>query len=197
MLHSLDQLIMLLGLESVMANAFQKLLFSLSSLSPVVLVFSVVYYENDGSLCIFFALLLSSLLMFVVGGVIFIKLLKRNTQVCDFRNQISSMETDTQGISSLIGAYAIPLISLFADKSSFGLFAITVISLSLLLFLSCSIPPTVFLLLAGYRFYIVSLNSGLSGVHLISRRRNLRSASEIENARWLFKNDYWLLDCKE
>lgn len=180
-----------------MANAFQKLLFSLSSLSPVVLVFSVVYYENDGSLCIFFALLLSSLLMFVVGGVIFIKLSKRNTQVCDFRNQISSIETDTQGISSLIGAYAIPLISLFADKSSFGLFAITVIALSLLLFLSCSIPPTVFLLLAGYRFYVVSLNSGLSGVHLISRRRNLRSASEIESARWLFKNDYWLLDCKE
>lgn len=177
-----------------MANLFQKFLFTLSSLSPIILVFSAIYFHKGGSPYVTLVAALIALLLFIVGGLAFVKVAEKHTMVADFEGQVETIKPDTEGISSLIGAYAIPLISMFADNSSFELFAVIVLLLTLLLFIANSIPPTIFLILSGYSFYLISLNSGLSGIHLISRRKGLKEASEITCAHWLFDKDYWLLD---
>ena len=177
-----------------MANSFQKLLFAFSSLAPVIMVFSIIALEKGGSRCAALFAFIASVILFFVGGLVFLKVAKKRAETITFENQVESIEPDSQGISSLIGAYAIPLISLFAENTSFELFTIIVTVLTFILFLSNSVPPTIFLLLAGYRFYTISLSSGLSGVHLISKQKGIHSAKDFQRGCWLFKNDYWLLD---
>lgn len=177
-----------------MANRFQKLLFSFSSLSPVILIFAIVFFCKGGELHLFIILIVLSVTLFIVGGVVFLRVCEKGVETVDYSGQIASIKPDTEGLSSLIGAYAIPLVSTFADNSNFMPFAFVVIALTLILFLSNSIPPVIFLTIMGYRFYTLALCSGLSGVHLISKRKCLRSSSAICEAKWLFADDYWLLD---
>lgn len=180
-----------------MANSFQRLTFAFSSLSPILLVFSIIYFGKGGTLHIFLCGLILSFLLFFVGGICFLRISKKKVQSLDYKNQVSTIEPDSQGLSTLIGAYSIPLLSLFAESSNFELFVAIVIILALILFLSDCIPPAIFLLICGYRFYVVSLKSGMSGVHLISKRKRFTSASSVKKVKWLFENDYWLLDMGE
>lgn len=172
-----------------MANRIQKLIYNLSVLSPMLIVFSVVWLLKNKSwsipiVCcsIAIALAVSMLLFFFYG--------KKNLEKTEIRT--SKISTNDKWLFVFIISYLIPIVSLLI-KSDLALvigIAAGVVSIILFAHVIDGIPNPILLLL-GYHFYIVEAENGVSNYVVVSRRK-IRNKQNLTVVKRVF--EYLLVD---
>lgn len=139
-----------------------------------------------------------AIFLFFIGGIFFIRFASFKGEHLSVEGQVATVGRDSQWIPVLFGSYLVPLIGLMLDSAInyyFFIFLSTIILLVIMI--GNDVPPAVFLLFAGFRFYNISLRNGLSDLRFISKKKVINDPSEIKVVIRLFKNDSWFLDGSE
>jgi len=178
-----------------MFSFFQKIMFSLSAISPLLLCGAFVWWYQGEYPEYALAALVASIVFFLLGGLLFIWLAKRFGEPLTIASgQISTVSPGGQWLSVLFGSYLVPILGFLGD----GLQPVVFVSvLTIVAFLAAwlaSVPPAAFLLLFGYRFYEVGFCNGAQGFRLISKRKSILDPNKITKVIFLFKDDTWLLE---
>lgn len=171
-----------------MANGLQKLIYNMSAASPILIVFSFVWYSQKKSwiipiICVVvaIALILCMLSSFSYG--------KKHLAPIQIRtNDISPSDG---WIMVYIITYILPFASVIIDDFNLVMcfiiaFAITVTAASV----NTAIPNPI-LFIQKYHFYSIGSENGISGYVLISKRK-LRKKQDLKAVKRVF--EFLLLD---
>lgn len=181
-----------------MFSFFQKILFSLSAVSPLLLCGALVWWYKGEYLEYAVAAFTASIVSFLLGGLLFVWLAKRfGEPLAIAEGQIATVSPGGQWLSVLFGSYFVPILGFLGDGLQPVLFVSALAAVAFLAAWLASVPPAAFLLLFGYRFYEVGFSNGAQGFRLISRRKSILNPNKIEKAVFLFKDDVWLLEEEE
>lgn len=174
-----------------MANTLQKLIYSLSSASPILIIFAFIWFFQKGDwtipiiciimACIFIAFMLLS---FSYGK-------KHLSPIQIHANEISPND---KWILAYIITYIAPLSSIVVDSINVTLCSLTAVAITFFIAYTNTTVPNPILLLQKYHFYSVSAETGVSGYILISKRA-LRKKQDLHNVNRLF--EFLLLDMEE
>lgn len=190
-----------------MANKLQRILFNLSTVSPISFFISVVWWIQHGSdellmeagKCHITAKAIIISIIGIVGfmyafySVMVVKVSIRKLQIVPI-NVSSVKSTDKKSIVGII-TYILPFSNLVLKDYDFWL-SIFVLSLAILfVFLSNTVWPNPILILWRYHFYEISTANGSEELPLISTRRSIQNAKTIEKVITLW--DYFTIEVKQ
>lgn len=171
-----------------MANKLQKLLYNLSAISPILWIFSVLWYLEKSE--VFVSVLSTCIgIMLAVYYFVFIYLCKNKMAKISIITQ-EIIPNDKWLIGYLI-AYAIPFTSLAFDDINVIIFSLVSIVIVIAMMIANTSIPNPLLYLRGYHYYLVKSENGISE-YLLASKRNLRSKSELNNVTRVF--EYFIID---
>lgn len=178
-----------------MFNIVMRLLFALSSVSPILVVTGLIgYLKGSSDIGQAVAMGVTGVALFLIGGVLFLQLVNKCGESVSIEGAVSSVMPSGQWLSVLFGSYLVPLVSLLESAISLEWIVVITIALVIVVLVGQNIPPAFFLLSCGYRFYELSFNNGAGGYKLISKRRVINDPRAIKHVVRLFDNEYWLLE---
>ena len=171
-----------------MGNKFQKIIYNFSAIVPLCLIFSIVWYIQNGTWTIPIVLVSSGIGLIVMF-------------ICSFKygkRNLAPLQIITNDLSPCDGwliayviSYMLPFANIVIDD--FNLWVCGIIAL----IMTVSIPfvntamPNPLLFIKGYHFYQISTENGVSGYILISKRK-LRRKQDVKNIKRIF--EFLLLD---
>ena len=172
------------GVEKTMGNRYQKLLYQLSALSPVLGTGSYVWCLEQGDFRLFYVCLVLILALNLCFWKSF-SVMKKSLPTRNIR--VSDLQHKGSWAISYILSYLVPLANLVFSTVNLRMYVL----LSLLILLALQFLPLAIanpmLSIVGYRFYSVSTEPGNPGFMLISRR-TLREKHEIHTVVQIFDN---------
>ena len=178
-----------------MFNYAQRVLFALSSASPMLIVAALIAYAQGGiQLSWAFIVALAGFSFFVIGGIVFLSSARKRGEFISVEGTIASIRPSGQWLPVLFGSYLIPLISLLQSAVDFKIVIALALLLTAVALATKNVPPAVFLLLVGYHFYELGLSNGAGGYKLISKRKSISDPKTVTGVVKLFANEYWLLE---
>ena len=171
-----------------MANELQKLIYNTSVVSPVLIVFSLVWYIQKKSWIV-------SIVCLVVATIIALCMIwsfcygKRHLAPIKIRaNEIAP--SDGWIVVYLI-TYIFPFASMIIDDYNVIVCTLVAFIIALIAaFVNTAIPNPI-LFLRGYHFYSIGGENGISGYVLISKRK-FRKKQDLKTVNRVF--DFLLLD---
>lgn len=172
-----------------MANSFQKVLFALSSSSPIIIVFAVVWYLKNHDLK-------GSLIIGIIGilltdyVLLFIHICNKHVEPISI--SIAEVTSNDIWVLGYIISYITPLFSLAIDEISPIAICIVILVFSVVLATSNTVFPNPILRVLGYHFYKVSTVDGAKDYCFICRRKEIHNTDIIKKARYAF--GYFLID---
>lgn len=174
-----------------MANTFQKLIYNFSVASPLLIVFSFVWFIQKQTwivslICIFVAivLIILELCSFSYG----------KKHLAPIKIRTNSITPRDSWVMIYIISYMLPFSSFVI--ASFNILVIGAVCLATVVVAAYAIDaiPNPILLLKKYHFYSLGAENGISGYILLSKRK-LRKKQDIKTVRRMF--DFLLLDVEE
>lgn len=188
----------------IMANRFQKLLFNLSTMSPLVFIYTIVYWVEKGIVIfsqetkriqfnlttfLLIALLIVSAL-FSFYSVWFVRYCRKKIERVPI--SIDSILSNDNWVIAVIVSYALPAVSfVFEDINiNIGIFII-LIGIAFLA-LSNVIFPNPFLMIRGYHFYKITTIDGSSDICLLSKRKSINNRNIVNTVMVAF--DYLAIE---
>lgn len=174
-----------------MANNIQKLIYNLANTTPLIFIFSCVWYfeNNDWKIPIF-----------LIGLIIFIVLLfyisfsyaENNVEI--MKINVTDIEPYDDWGNAYIISNLFPLISLvIKDINLCMTLALSVCFVAYSFFENLN-RPNVLLLFRKYHFYKISAENGITGYIFISRR-DLRNINDVRFCKRIF--EFLILDAEE
>lgn len=175
----------------IMANRFQKLLFNISTMSPLVFIFTIVYWiekeieifsqetkkiQINSTMMLLIALLIISAI-FSFYSVWFVRYCSKKMERIPI--SVDSILSNDNWVVAIIISYALPAVSfVFEDiNTSLGIFIIFIGMVFLAL--SNVIFPNPFLMMQGYHFYKITTIDGSSDICLLSKRKSINNRNVV------------------
>lgn len=189
-----------------MANRFQKLLFNLSTISPIIFFAAVVWWIQCGNSEIIqdnnaIHFTAKAIIISVVGiiGLIFsfysVIVVKLSNQTEIVPISVASVKSKDRMIIGAIASYLLPLANfVFADYILLISIVIAIIAM-LALVLTNTVWPNPILILWGYHFYEISNANGSEELPLISTRKSIQNSKTINKVITLW--DYFMIEVKQ
>lgn len=172
-----------------MAGKIQKILFSLSTISPVLICFAVVWGLTGNSIAVSIVFGSAGLLLSLYV-LLFVSVYKKKYEITPVA--IDSVSPDDKLVIGYIVSYIVPFASIvFKDFNPVLSLAIGAI-IGIVLSVSNFICPNPLLLAFGYHFYRVSTVDGADDYCLISRRPTIPNKATIRYVRTVF--GYFLVE---
>lgn len=166
-----------------MANKSQKIIYYSSAMSPIGIVFSLVWILQNNTFIIPAIVTVISLLLIIVFSISF-KYGKKNIAPTSIR--VAEIAANDIWILSYIISYLLPLASmLIAEWNIYVLTIIAVLGGSVMLFMNSAIPHPL-LAVRKYHFYQLTTENGISSYVLISKR-HIRNKKEIKTIGRVFE----------
>lgn len=115
-----------------MFNIVMRLLFALSSVSPILVVTGLIgYLKGSSDIGQAVAMGVTGVALFLIGGVLFLQLVNKCGESVSIEGAVSSVMPSGQWLSVLFGSYLVPLVSLL--ESAISLEWIVVITIALVI----------------------------------------------------------------
>lgn len=189
-----------------MANKFQKMLFNLSTLSPIAFFLAVVWWIQCGvkevsleigkihltgkAIAISVIGLLS--LLYAFYSALLVKTSQKKLEIVPIG--VNTVKSKGNFAFAVIIAYVLPFSNLvLADYNTW--LSLSIVGLALLfLFMSNTVWPNPVIMLGGYHFYEISNINGSEELLLISKRNSIQSAKTIKKVITLW--DYLMIEVK-
>lgn len=160
-----------------MINRVQKILYKQGCVSPVLITLGISLWiqDTDWQWC----------MVLILGGVFgcvyavkFIKLCKQKLSSLEI--EIQSIEQSDNEVIAYICSYLIPIVGvIWKDDTLMWILMAVYVFIFYIKIETMEICPV--LLLANYHFYKISLSTGIENCIFISKRKGIRSTSEIRN----------------
>lgn len=178
-----------------MANKIQKLLFNLSTMSPLVFILALVYWieqdvpplihEETGKLQLMPQSISLAIIMFVsvffsLYSLFFVRTCKRCLEPLPIA--IDTVSSNDAWVIAVLLSYALPTASFVFENSNLHITGAIIVVMLLVLAISNVIFPNPLLMLGGYHFYKITNVDGGGEICLLSTRAgivNRDSVSEI------------------
>ena len=167
-----------------MANKFQKAIYILSALAPVLVVMAIVCWIQNGGWIIPFVLILITAILVLAFGISF----------GYAKSNIQTVAVKVDGISSMDGriviyviSYLLPLITIKIEDIMISILIIVAIVGILCAIGADSIAPNPLLFVLGYHFYRINIAGALSDYCLISKKR-LKKEKDVNEVAQIFES---------
>lgn len=189
-----------------MANKFQKMLFNLSTLSPIVFFLVVVWWIQCGvkevtletgeihltAKAITISVIGLLCLLYALYSALLVKISQKKLEIVPI--SVNSVKSKGSFAFAVIIAYVLPFSNLvLADYNTWLSLSIAGLAL-LFLFMSNTVWPNPVLMLVGYHFYEISNINGSEELLLISRRDSIQDAKTIKKVIALW--NYLMIEVK-
>ena len=190
-----------------MANKLQRMLFNLSTISPIAFFFSVVWWiqrgcsvgcTEDGEIHLSVEAIIVSVvgvvgLLYAFHSFLIVRTGCKKLEIVPI--SISSVKSnDKLSIVSIV-TYVLPFSNLIL-KDFNGWLTLLIIGIVLLfIVLSNAVLPNPILMLHGYHFYEVTTVNGSDGISMISKRKSIQNAKTIKKVITLW--DYFMIEVKQ
>lgn len=189
-----------------MANRLQKMLFNLSTLSPIAFFIAVVWWIQCGLTEVVLetgnihltckAVTISAIgliaIIFAFYSVFLVKISCENLEIVP----VSATAVKSKGSLAVcaIISYILPFSNLVLDEYN-GWLTVVIVGIALIfLFLSNTVWPSPVLLLFGYHFYEIANVNGGDEFPMISKRIAIKDAKTIKKVITLW--DYFMIEVR-
>ena len=166
-----------------MANVFQKMIYYFSAVSPIGIVFSLVWVIQKRTYLIPAIVMITSLFFILVFAISFKYGKNRVAPICI---RVTNVSANDIWILGYIISYLLPLVSMVIEEWNFIILAIIAILVGILIPFMNSAMPHPLLVLKKYHFYQLATENGISSYVLISKRK-IRNKKEIKVVGRLFE----------
>ena len=190
-----------------MANKLQRMLFNLSTISPIAFFISVVWWIQRGCsvVCTEDGEIHLSVKAIVISVIGVVGLLYAFRSFLIVRTGCKKLEIVPISVSSVrsndklsivaIVTYVLPFSNLILKDYNVWL-TLSIIGIVLLfIVLSNTVLPNPVLMLRGYHFYEVTTVNGSDGISMISKRKSIQDAKTIKKVITLW--DYFMIEVKQ
>ena len=174
-----------------MSNKLQRMLFNVSTLSPIAFFFSIVWWiqcgckevcTDDGKIQITAKAIVISIfgiigLLSVFISIIIVRTGCRKLETVPI--SVSSVKSNDKLSTAAIVTYILPFSNLILKDFNVWLTLSIVGIVLLLIILSNTVLPNPILMLRGYHFYKVTTVNGSDGLSMISKRKSIQDAKTI------------------
>lgn len=181
-----------------MANKIQKLLFNLSTLSPLLLIFAIVYWlekdirvfsvqENKIQISIIAIALIVIIFIsaaFSFYSILFVKACHKRLERVPIG--VDSIVPNDNWVIVVLLTYALPAASIVFKDINMFISVIVILFWLLLLALSNTILPNPLLMLQGYHFYKMTTIDGSSDIFLLSKRKSVQNRNTVNKVMIAF-----------
>lgn len=181
-----------------MANKLQKLLFNLSTMSPLVLIFTIVYWlekdvkmfseqENKTQIniaAVALMIIILTTIFFAFYSVWFVNACHKKLERIPIGID-SIMPHDTWVIVVLL-SYALPAAGVVFKDLNLYISIVVILFWVLFLALSNTILPNPLLMLQGYHFYKIATIDGSSDIFLLSKRKSIQNRNVVNTVMTAF-----------
>ncbi|MCR5636690.1 MAG: hypothetical protein K6F76_05905 [Clostridiales bacterium] len=190
-----------------MANKLQKMLFNLSTISPILFFACIVWWiqrgakevlAKDGTICltekaIFISVIGILGLFYAFYSVLIVKTGCRKLEIVPI--SVNSVKSNDKYSVVAIISYVLPFSNLVLADYNIWL-SLSIIGIALLfLFISNVVWPNPILMLCKYHFYEILTANGSNGLSLISTRKSIQDAKTIKKVIALW--DYFMIEVKQ
>lgn len=171
-----------------MGNKVQLFFYRLSNFAPLCFIFAIAWAIQEKTWVI-------PLLATMFGAVFLLmfflsfKIIKE--QIPNMPIGITEASPGDKEIVSSLFSYAIPLISFVFEEINIIVAGIAAILALIAILATNSATPNILLLFKGYHFYVVNVNTGISGYMLITKKK-LRKSKDVTSVKRIF--DYLILE---
>lgn len=181
-----------------MANKAQKLLFNLSTMSPLVLIFAIVYWlEKDVKLFseqedkIQINVTAVALIMIISISVAFSFYSSWFVRACNKKLEripigVDGVVPNDTWVIVVLLSYALPAAGVVFKELNIYISIVVILLWILFLALSNTILPNPILMLQGYHFYKITTVDGSSDIILLSRRKSIQNRSAVNTVMIAF-----------
>lgn len=166
-----------------MANVFQKIIYYFSAVSPIGIVFSLVWVIQKRTYLVPAIVMIISLSFILVFAISFKYGKNRVAPICI---RVTDVSANDIWILGYIISYLLPLVSMIIEQWNFIILAIIAILVGILIPFMNSAMPHPLLVLKKYHFYQLATENGISSYVLISKRK-IRNKKEIKVVGRLFE----------
>ena len=181
-----------------MANKFQKLLFNLSTMSPLVLIFAIVYWmEKDIELFItnsnefkinIIAVIIIAIIaiscLFSFYSIVFVSLCYKTIERIPIG--VDNIIPNDTWVSVVLLSYALPAAGVIFRDVNLYISIVVILAWVIFLALSNSIIPNPLLMIWGYHFYKISTVDGSNDICLLSKRRGIHNRKSVNTVMIAF-----------
>ena len=169
-------------------NILSKIIYNLSTVVPLLATFALTWYIKKGDFTVTFFVICIGILFSVLFIMMFLYGKKHLAPTLII---VSDVSPNDIWIIGYVISYIFPFADMvFEDFNLIICAVIAIIILFIIPFLNSN-PPNPLLFIAGYHFYQVSAENGVSGYLLISKRK-LRKKQDIKLVGRMF--EFVLLD---
>lgn len=174
-----------------MANKLQKLLFNLSTMSPLVLIFTIVYWlekevkvfsEQENKTQINFSavalmIIILTSISFAFYSIWFVKTCHKKLERIPIG--IDSIVPHDTWVIVVLLSYALPAAGVVFKDLNLYISIVVILFWVLFLALSNTILPNPLLMLQGYHFYKITTIDGSSDIFLLSKRKSIQNRNAV------------------
>lgn len=166
-----------------MANIVQKLIYYFSAITPIGVVFSVVWLLQKDSLGVPIIIISIAILLILCFGLSFC-FGKNNLATIDI--QVTNVSANDVWLLGYILSYLLPLAGLVIEEWNFIVLSIVAVLLGIVMPFMNTAMPHPLLAIRKYHFYQVATENGVSSYILISKR-HIRNKREIKVVSRIFE----------
>ncbi len=171
-----------------MANTFQKIIYNLSSITPLCFTFSLVWWIQEKTYMI-------PLIFLMIGIGLSILLMKSFfyglKSLAPIQLRTSDIAPNDGWIIAYIISYMLPFANMVIDEWNLLICSCVAFLFIIIAPIVNTAIPNPLLFLLGYHFYTVGAENGISGYVLISKRK-LRRKQDLKIVNRMF--DFLLID---
>ena len=181
-----------------MANKLQKLLFNLSTMSPLVLIFTIVYWlekdvkmfsEQENKIKINIAavtlmIIILTTIFFAFYSVWFVNACHKKLERIPIG--IDSIVPHDTWVIVVLLSYALPAAGVVFKDLNLYISIVVILFWVLFLALSNTILPNPLLMLQGYHFYKIATIDGSSDIFLLSKRKSIQNRNVVNTVMTAF-----------
>ena len=183
-----------------MANKYQKMLFNLSTLSPVTTFFSIVWWiqnrADTGRQITTKAILIAIVgfvgLLYAFCSMIIVKWSEKRLEVVPI--SVSSVKSKGNLPIAAIITYILPFSKLVISEYNVWLTHLIILIALVFVFISNAVLINPLLLLCGYHFYEISTENGSVELPMISTRKSIQDVKQINKVITVW--DYFMIEVK-
>ena len=181
-----------------MANKLQKLLFNLSTMSPLVLIFTIVYWlekdvkmfseqENKTQIniaAVALMIIILTTIFFAFYSVWFVNACHKKLERIPIG--IDSIVPHDTWVIVVLLSYALPAAGVVFKDLNLYISIVVILFWVLFLALSNTILPNPLLMLQGYHFYKIATIDGSSDIFLLSKRKSIQNRNVLNTVMSAF-----------
>ena len=182
-----------------MANKFQKLLFNISTISPLLVILTIIYwfekdiiifsrqaktFDFDSTAIILISIAFLSTI-FSFYSIFFIFLCQKKIERVSI--SVDNIVPNDSWVIAVLLSYAFPAAGIvFEEINNIYIHIGVVVFLFVFLTLSNTILPNPILMIQGYHFYKITTTDGSSDICLLSKRKSIHNRNVISTVIYAF-----------